>query len=82
MKPIGYYFGKYAPQWFVEKLLYWRFGIVPFKPCVIQYDDSPRIEMVLRDTFMVWEEWGSEGVQIAKDNDGRIVAIQVPGLLT
>ena len=60
-----------------------RVGYVSkFQPCAIQFKDDPRLEMCLKDCFTVWEPWGTEGVQIGKDESGEIVAIQIPGLLT
>ena len=82
MEAVGYYFGRFAPTSFVRWWLRVRHGVIPFEPCVIQFEDSPRIEMCLKDCFMVWDQWGTEGVQIARDENGEIVAIQIPGLHT
>lgn len=50
-----------------------------FKPCVMQYDEIGRTEIILEDTLIVWRPWGPPGhcVDLGYAEDGRLVAMAV-----
>jgi len=52
-----------------------------FKPGSFTCSGSLRTEIIIEDGFVVWEQWGTEGVQVGYNEKGLLVGVQFPEVL-
>ncbi|MDH3740285.1 MAG: hypothetical protein OER56_01690 [Hyphomicrobiales bacterium] len=49
----------------------------PFKPCVVHYEDSDKLEFVATDEFHIYESVPDGSVDIIKNVNGHIVGLVI-----